>query len=102
LGGGFPPPDALPEERIMRYVASPDCVACDVDGGTAILDLKSNTYFSLDPVGADVWQALVKPASLDDLTQVIAADYDVAAPQCRQDIAALLEDLSHHGLIQAA
>ncbi|WP_410216365.1 PqqD family protein [Paracoccus sp. (in: a-proteobacteria)] len=84
----------------MVYIASPDCVACAVDDGVAILDLRSNTYFSLDPVGADVWQQLSAPSSLDDLATAIADQYMITAGECRRDIAKLLEDMTKHGLVQ--
>ncbi len=86
----------------MTYIVSPDCVACDVDAGLAILDLRSNTYFSLDQVGADVWRHLSKPATVDDLAAAIAAEYAITPDQCRDDISRLIEDLSRHGLVQTA
>lgn len=84
----------------MSYLVSPECVSCAVEDGIAILDLRSNTYFSLDPVGAAIWDRMAAPASLDELAAAIAADYDVAPEQCRGDIANLLEDMLTHGLIQ--
>lgn len=84
----------------MAYIASPDCVACDVEQGSAILDLHSNTYFSLDPVGASVWRMMETPASLDRLAEGVAAEYAVTADACRGDIADLLDDMMKHGLVQ--
>lgn len=85
----------------MPYLASPECVSCAVDDGTAILDLRSNTYFSLNDVGATIWDQMSAPASLDDLTQAVASEYAVPPDACRDDISDLLEDLLKHGLIQA-
>ena len=84
----------------MAYLVSPECVSCAVEDGIAILDLRSNTYFSLDPVGAAIWDRMAAPASLDDLATAIAAEYDVPPQECRGDIADLLEDMLTHGLIQ--
>lgn len=85
---------------IVAYIASPACVACDVEQGLAILDLQSNTYFSLDPVGASIWHAMAAPVSLDQLAEGIAAEYAVAPETCRGDIADLLDDMMKHGLVQ--
>lgn len=85
----------------VAYVASPECVSCAVDEGIAILDLRSNTYFSLDPVGADVWNRMATPVSLDDLTTAIATEYTITPDDCRADIAALLTDMMDHGLVQS-
>ncbi|WP_072298075.1 PqqD family protein [Paracoccus sp. SM22M-07] len=84
----------------MTYVVSPDCVSCPVEDGVAILDLKSNTYFSLDEVGTSIWDQMSNPASLDDLTQAVSAEYEVAPEECRGDIQDLLKDMLQHGLIQ--
>ena len=46
----------------MAYLVSPECVSCEVEDGIAILDLRSNTYFSLDPVGAAIWDRMAVPA----------------------------------------
>ena len=86
--------------HFMAYLVSPECVSCEVEDGIAILDLRSNTYFSLDSVGAAIWDRMAAPASLDDLTTAIAAEYDVPPQECRGDIADLLEDMLTHGLIQ--
>lgn len=85
---------------IMAYLVSPECVSCAVEEGIAILDLRSNTYFSLDLVGAAIWGRMATPASLDDLTAAVSAEYDVSPQDCRDDIADLLNDMQAHDLIQ--
>lgn len=84
----------------MAYLVSPECVSCSVEQGIAILDLRSNTYFSLDPVGADIWKLMSKPVSLDDLTRAVSAEYAVPADACRPDISDLLDDMLKHDLIR--
>lgn len=83
----------------MSFIIAPDCVACDVQNGIAILNLGTNTYFGLDDVGACVWQALQKPASLSDLATAVARDFDVAQDACTPDIARLLDEMTQHGLV---
>lgn len=84
----------------MAYLVSPECVSCAVEDGIAILDLRSNTYFSLDPVGAAIWDRMAAPASLDELTSAVSTEYAVAPEECRGDIADLLDNMLRHGLIQ--
>ena len=84
----------------MAYRVSPECVSCAVEDGIAILDLRSNTYFSLDPVGAAIWDRMAAPASLDELASAISTEYQVAPEECRRDIADLLDVMLKHGLIQ--
>lgn len=84
----------------MAYLVSPECVSCAVEDGVAILDLRSNTYFSLDPVGTAIWGRMATPVSLDDLATAVSAEYDVSPEVCRDDIADLLNDMLTHDLIQ--
>lgn len=84
----------------MTYLVSPDCVSCPVEDGIAILDLKSNIYYSLDTVGVSIWDRMSTPASLDDLTRTVSSEYDVSPEVCRGDIEDLLKDMLQHGLIQ--
>ncbi|RJE78705.1 PqqD family protein [Paracoccus sp. JM45] len=85
----------------MTYLVSPECVSCAVDDGIAILDLRSNTYFSLDAVGTSIWNRMSNPASLNELTDAISAEYAVTPEECRGDISDLLNDMLEHDLIQA-
>lgn len=84
----------------MLYLVSPDCVSCPVEDGIAILDLKSNIYYSLDAVGTSIWGKMSNPASLDDLTRAVSSEYEVTPDQCRGDIEDLLKDMLQNGLLQ--
>lgn len=83
----------------MSYIVSDQCVSCDVNGGTAILDLRTNTYFSLDPVGASIWLRLANSATEQDLVAMVVEEYDTEASICGPDISALLSNMLQHNLI---
>ncbi|WP_435171508.1 PqqD family protein [Falsirhodobacter sp. 1013] len=86
----------------MSYVVSPDCVACDVEGGVAILNLKTNIYFGLDEVGTKVWGLLQEPASLSDLSHSVSSEFDVSQADCENDISRLLDQMAQNGLVVRA
>lgn len=86
----------------MAYVVSPDCVACDVEGGIAILNLKTNLYFGLDEVGAEVWGLLQEPTSLPELALSISSNFEVEPDVCQADIAHLLDQMANSGLVVSA
>lgn len=83
----------------MIYVARSDCVSCDHDDGVAVLDLRSNIYFTLDEVGGTIWDCLVDGADRDALVQTVVKEYDVTADVCQPDIEVLLKNLIEHDLI---
>lgn len=84
----------------MNYVCSEDCVSCPTEDGVALLDLQSNTYFSLDPIGAVIWEQLSEPSSVEHLTAAVLREYDADPDVCRRDISDLLSDLVTHKLVR--
>ena len=85
----------------MIYRPVPDCVACAYGEGIAVLNLRSNTYFSLDPVGATVWNALVEGADLGAIVAAVVEEFDVAPETCRADVEGFLAELAGSQLIES-
>jgi hypothetical protein len=86
--------------RNSTVVASQDQVSCEVHGEAAILQMKAGIYYSLDRVGARVWQSLQKPIRVSELCDLITAEYDVEPTRCEQDLLELLEQLATAGLVE--
>lgn len=61
----------------QRYVVSPDVLFREVDGEAVLLNLDSETYFGLDPVGTRMWQVLTESPSLDDARTTLLAEYNM-------------------------
>lgn len=81
-----------------RIVASREQVSAPVDDGVAVLDLRTNTYYALDHVGAVVWAAMVVPATLDALVAAVTETFEVDAATAGQDVRALVTELIEAGL----
>jgi len=81
-----------------RVVATSDAVACEFGKGLALLHLKSNTYYSLNGVGAYIWQQIQEPRSVADIRNAVMARYDVGAERCKDDVEGLLKGLTEAGL----
>ncbi len=81
-------------------VASKDQISCDLEGEAAILNLKSGTYFGLDPVGATIWSLIVQPRRVAEIRNALIDQFDVEAERCSRDLLQLLGELHAHGLIQ--
>jgi Coenzyme PQQ synthesis protein D (PqqD) len=79
-----------------------EAVSCDLAGGAALLDLRSGTYFSLNPVGAYVWELLKNPVAVSDIHTALSTRYDVQPDACYSDLVGLLEELAKAGLIRIA
>lgn len=81
-------------------VASKDQISCDLEGQAAILNLRSGTYFGLDPVGAMIWSLIVQPRRVVEIRNALIDQFDVEAERCSRDLLQLLGELQAHGLIQ--
>ena len=79
-----------------------ETVSCELAGGAALLDLRSGTYFSVNPVGAYVWSLLRVPVAVSDIHGALTARYDVESGQCYADLIELLQEFANAGLIKVA
>lgn len=72
------------------------------DGGSVLLELGSEIYFGLDPIGTAVWSAIASQRSLELTVDEVAAQYAVDAERVRSDVAELVGQLIDAGLVEVA
>ena len=81
-------------------VAAKDQVSCPLGEDIIILDLKAGLYFSLDNVGAKVWELIQQPQSVSGIRQAILETFEVSPDLCGGDLMALLRELADRNLIE--
>ena len=81
-------------------VATEDQVSSTVTGGVVILQMKNGVYYSLDPVGAYIWEQIKKPATVRELCTAVESEYDVDPERCQRDVLELLNNLAKANLIR--
>ena len=69
--------------------------------GAVLLDVRHGTYFSLNDVGAEIWQQLQSGASMAELEAHVVQLYDVPPETVRHDVRQFLDGLRHRGLVNA-
>lgn len=74
----------------------------EVGDEAVLLDLSSESYFGLDPVGCRVWQLLEGAPTLASVHGALCAEYDAAPERIRTDLLALVTDLAEAGLVTLA
>ena len=82
------------------WMASDEVVAANLGDGVALLNLRTNEYFSLNEVGAFVWAVLQSPQPRGAIISAVTDKYEVAADVCASDLDLLLEDLKSASLIE--
>lgn len=83
------------------HVAVPPHVLLQQVGQESVLlDLKTETYFGLDPVGTRMWEALIKAATVEAAYNDLLETYEVDPTQLKKDLEALLDNLVRNGLLE--
>ena len=74
-------------------------LSSSVEGQVVLLNLEKGSYYTLDAVGADIWQMLDKPVVVGKIIAKLLQDYDATPEQIENDVLELLTDLGREGLI---
>lgn len=82
-----------------RYRIHPDLSFRIIDGEAVILQVATTTYYSLNPTGTVLWEALRDGATRDEMVGKILETYDVDRPTAEKDVDALLEDMTRENLL---
>ena len=77
-------------------------IAKMVGSEMVLLDYDRGIYYGLNPVGARMWQLMAEGATMEQIVEVLAGEYEVAAATLAGDLDALLRDLEAKELVHAA
>ena len=69
---------------------------------SVLLNLESERYFGLDPVGTRILSVLTTSDSIEAAYNTLVQEYDVDGQVLRQDLLALVENLVEQGLVQVS
>jgi len=70
-----------------------------IDGEAIIINLSNGVYYSMDQVGALIWELLEAGHSLEKIVQAIVVRYDVSSQQAQADMERLVAELCHEKLM---
>jgi hypothetical protein len=70
-----------------------------IDGEAIIINLANGVYYSMDKVGALVWDRLQLGHTLDDVITTVTGSYDVAREQAESNVRDLVEELVQENLV---
>ena len=75
-------------------------VSSRVGDELVVLDLDSSLYYSLDAVGARIFELLERPTRLDAVLEAVVAEFEVDAPTARTDLFELVDTLVAQNLVE--
>ena len=70
-----------------------------VQNDLMMLNVEQGAYYSLDPIGAEIWKLLEQPASVQAIVDNLRRRYAVSPEQCQADVLAFLEEMQKNGMI---
>lgn len=86
--------------RLQETVtAEKEVVSCELGGGAALLDMRSGTYFGLNPVAARIWGHLGQPVTASVILDDLVKTYDVSRERAAADLLRTLAHLQEAGLV---
>lgn len=83
-----------------RVSPAPDVMLRIIGDEAVILNLKSETYLGLDPVGTRMWTVLQDSPSIQAAHASLLDEFEVEPERLRQDMDRLLDQMLEQGLIE--
>lgn len=88
--------------RATHFTPAPH-VASAVHGvATALLDMRSERYYTLGEVGSRIWALLASGYTVGEIAQRLGEEFDASMTQIEADLHALLSRLEGAALIRRA
>ncbi len=95
-----PSPESVTLQRSVTH--SPQVLVQDVGGEAVLLDLASEQYFGLDPVGARMWALIGDSGHLGHVHARLCQEFDADPARLEQDLLVLVGELAGAGLVTVA
>ena len=73
-----------------------------IDGEAIIINLANGVYYSMDKVGAFVWDLLQAGYTLEEIITAVTGQYDVGRDQAESNVRDLVEELVQENLVVAS
>lgn len=84
----------------LTWKQGDDVVAAPLGDKLALLQTRSNTYYSLEGIGPFLWARLEQPTNFAELCAAVVAQYGVAADTAETDTAEWLGDMARAQLVK--
>jgi coenzyme PQQ synthesis protein D (PqqD) len=85
--------------ELTRISRNPAVLTAEVDAEIVMMSIEKGQYFGLDDIGSDIWRRIDPPCLFGDLTDRLAADYDVDRATIAADVRQLLDQMVEHNVV---
>jgi hypothetical protein len=81
------------------YSRNQQIIDGELDENQVMMHIEKGKYFGLTPVGKRIWDLMEQPRSLDEITDALLSEYDVAKDQCEKEVQLFLEKAVQYNII---
>jgi hypothetical protein len=81
------------------YRAAAHVRARAIQGAFVVLDLAGDLQYSMNELGARVWEQATRGADVEEIVRALVAEYRVEESQARADVERILGELVASGLL---
>lgn len=78
---------------------SSEVVAAPLGDDLMMMSVARGAYYSLNPVGAAIWQRVERPTAVAELCAALLEEFEVSPEQCQAEVLALLAEMEREGLV---
>jgi hypothetical protein len=83
----------------QKILLQEDTLLREVKDEAVLLNLSTESYYTLNAVGARMLQTLTNSASIEQAYRTLLSDYDADNAVLKTDLQELIEQLLEHGLV---
>jgi hypothetical protein len=84
---------------VHYHVNHPQVINETIDGEAIMINLVTGNYYSLDTIGAEIWELLEQSIAADDVVTVLGMRYDAPNEIIREAVDDLLMELLREQLV---
>jgi hypothetical protein len=83
-------------------IVSPDIRWSRTGDGGLLLDIKTSKYYSLNSIGAIIWEGLATGSTLDEIAGKLHEQFRAPREQVQSDLTEFVQSLERRGVITYA
>lgn len=87
-------------ELTTKVVQKDEILASKLDDEVMMMNLESNHYYAMDPVGSHIWQLLQQPITIADLCTSLHQEFEVDEETCQQDTVTFIQQMLDEKLVR--
>jgi hypothetical protein len=91
----------MSDSGTQRFSRSEGIIAQEAHGQTVLLRLADGSYYTLEGVGASVWELCDGSRTFEDIVDGVCTDFDATPDVVRGDVREFLDDLVAERLLEA-